>query len=410
MGGLQGLTQLGTPDIEQAADQVRQQRLAQASQSNPAINPPQAPQQPQQTQQQGSQQPDTNETAKQYWLQQSLPKASPSGGPVRQALQSFFHGVEQNLMARVGAPTEIQNQQRAIGNYSVIANADAMQNLHQAMASQYQPVPLVGLDGKPITDPTTGHVISLPQNHAATFYAGQQAAASRIQVQQGRSDTATEVQGMRNDAANPLLTKEQAMALGHPELEGQEFGKGISGLLGQQDRLNSAEMIARGHDLTRTEVAKMTLQARANQAKDPNALTNTMKTMKQQAQSTLPGIDRALDETQKMADRLGPAAGRWNDFWQGKVGANDPQFAHYKDEIGMVSSAVTLAHARGRMSNELFEHFQQMFDAGKQSAGNMTQALNVAKEWLGEYATMGDVPSPKTARPTDGFAAWKARQ
>ena len=126
--------------------------------------------------------------------------------------------------------------------------------------------------------------------------------------------------------------------------------------------------------------------------------------MKQQAQATLPGIDRALDETEKVANLLGPGEGRWNDFMTGKVGAGDPAFKHYHDEIGMVSSAVTLAHARGRMSNELFEHFEKMFDSGKQSPENMIQALNVAKEWLGDYAKMGPTGAPAAAPNTPNAA------
>jgi hypothetical protein len=152
------------------------------------------------------------------------------------------------------------------------------------------------------------------------------------------------------------------------------------------ERTKSAQIIAKGHDLVSTENARV----RSDAANDPNKLTQMMKTQKQQAQATLPQIDKALDETEKVAGLLGPGEGRWNNFWQGKVGVSDPQYAHYKDEIGMVQTAVTLAHARGRMSNQLFDHFVQMFDAGKQSPENMIQALNVAKEWLGTYANMGE--------------------
>jgi hypothetical protein len=157
-----------------------------------------------------------------------------------------------------------------------------------------------------------------------------------------------------------------------------------------KERTESQERIAKAHDLVSTENARL----RAASQDDQNKLTNAMKTQKQQAQATLPAIDKALDETEKIAGQLGPIQGRWNDFWQGKVGASDPAYAHYKDEIGMISTAVTLAHARGRMSNELFEHFEKMFDAGKQSPENMIQALNVAKEWLSDYANMGEPGSP----------------
>jgi hypothetical protein len=156
-----------------------------------------------------------------------------------------------------------------------------------------------------------------------------------------------------------------------------------------RERAESAERIAVGRNLAMTEAARI----RAAAANDPDKLTNTMKTMKQQAQATLPALDKALDETEKVAAKLGPVEGRWSDFWQGKVGLADPEYAHYKDEIALISTAVTLAHARGRMSNELFEHFQKMFDAGRQAPENMIQALTVAKEWLTEYAKMGEKPA-----------------
>ena len=165
------------------------------------------------------------------------------------------------------------------------------------------------------------------------------------------------------------------------------------------NQIASREKIAKTADETRKLIAQeheAGATSRAGMAQDPNKLTNAMKTMKQTAQATLPEIDAALDETEKVKGMLGPVSGRWNDFWQGKVGAGDPAFAHYKDEVAFVSTAVTLAHARGRMSNELFEHFQQMFDAGKQDADNMKEALTVAKEWLTGYANMGE-PGSTTA-------------
>jgi hypothetical protein len=228
--------------------------------------------------------------------------------------------------------------------------------------------------------------------------AEQRRGAPALAVQEKKNEGAMDVQGEKGKTAEQI------------EKERTESTEKIA-----KERTESSERVAQGHDLVRGEVARIQAAAKAAAAKDPNALTNTMKTMKQQAQSTLPGIDRALDETEKVAGQLGPAEGRWNDFWQGKVGMADPQFAHYKDEIAMVSSAVTLAHARGRMSNELFEHFNKMFDAGKQAPANMIQALNVAKEWLGEYATMGETPAAAGAGQGGGatpgaFATWKAKQ
>jgi hypothetical protein len=160
-------------------------------------------------------------------------------------------------------------------------------------------------------------------------------------------------------------------------------------------KAESAERIATGHNLAQTEIARI----RADAANDPNKLTNTMKTMKQQAQATLPRIATTLDETERIAGMLGPVEGRWNEFMTGKIGAGDPKFKHYLDEVGMVQSAVTLAHARGRMSDSLFKHFEKMFDAGQQTAENMIQALTVAQEWLTDYANMGEPGSPVGNKP-----------
>lgn len=206
--------------------------------------------------------------------------------------------------------------------------------------------------------------------------------AAAAELAKGKEGSAEKIAAGKEGSSEAIAAGKEGSA------ERIATGKGQTAEDIAKERVASQERIAMGHNLATTESARI----RASSANDPTKLTNTMKTMKQQAQSTLPGIDRALDETEKVAGLLGPTAGRWNDFWQGKVGSGDPKYAHYKDEIGLVSSAVTLAHARGRMSNELFEHFEKMFDAGKQSPENMIQALNVAKEWLTDYAKMGDAP------------------
>ena len=123
------------------------------------------------------------DTAAQVYKQQiqaNTPKP-PSGGPIRSLLQNFFSGMGNSMMSEAGLPTPYDKQQKALSGLQGVANAQGMLDLHQQMASQYQPVPLVGLDGKPVTGPD-GKVIALPANHAATWYAGQQAAAARVQA------------------------------------------------------------------------------------------------------------------------------------------------------------------------------------------------------------------------------------
>jgi hypothetical protein len=117
------------------------------------------------------------------------------------------------------------------------------------------------------------------------------------------------------------------------------------------------------------------------------------------SKTTLPQVDKIMDETTKVAAQLGPATGRWNEFMTGKVGAPNPEFAHYKDEVDFLDSAITLAHSQGRVSNAIYQTFKQMFDTGKQSPENMIEALKVAKEWLTNYANMGQ-PGGASATPS----------
>lgn len=263
--------------------------------------------------------------------------------------------------------TELAQGEKERAEQRSEANTQSEEQLRQEQAKQFGLVP-----------------VKVPWQDAPVMV--QQKDAARLEQEIGRGKSAADIATGKNETTKEVATGKNKTA--------EDITK---------ERTASAERIATGRNLANKEIATI----RASMANDPNKLTNTMKTMKQQAQATLPQIDKALDETEKVAGLLGPTEGRWNDFWQGKVGVSDPAYAHYKDEIGMVSTAVTLAHARGRMSNELFEHFQQMFDAGKQSPENMIQALNVAHEWLDGYAKMGDEAQPQTQSQTQTHGGYE---
>lgn len=130
----------------------------------------------------------------------------------------------------------------------------------------------------------------------------------------------------------------------------------------------------------------------------------TMGTRNMQQMSTVlqPRVDKLIQDTDQISGKIGPVAGRWNDFWQGKVGADDPQFAKYKDDMEYLSSAMAIAHARGRIPASVAEKFDTMYEAGKQSPANMKAALGVAKEWLGDYShASSDLLPDRQATPAD---------
>lgn len=193
------------------------------------------PQQPTAAQPQA--QPDQIEqglqTAAQFYQKQLQDSTPPpvQGGAVKRLLSNFFTGVGESMKESAGLPTDYEKQQKAVTGIQGIANAQGMLQLHQQMASQYAPVPLVGMDGKPITDPNTGQVISLPANHAATFYSGQAAAASRVQASQigagARIESAQINQGMMMPIPEELR-QQLGLPEGTTQLPLKQFQQAIS--------------------------------------------------------------------------------------------------------------------------------------------------------------------------------------
>lgn len=299
------------------------------------------------------------------------------GGGLLKALNGIGSAIAPGIMLNI--PGTTMNQRGRVHDAEVqdreaqVAQEEqAKVGLQEAQARGADATAQQRMNRTPVTD-KQGNTYYLDQAGLDKYAVSNAGNESKEGIASNRNDT-------QEDIASGKNTSAESIARGR-ETSQEKIAR---------DRMESTERIAQGKNLVSTEVAKIRAQA----GNDPNKLTMMMRTQKQQAQATLPAIDKALDETEKVAQLLGPGAGRWNQFMQGKIGISDPAFAHYADEIGMVSTAVTLAHARGRMSNELFEHFQKMFDAGKQAPENMIQALDVAKEWLGVYANMGEPGSP----------------
>lgn len=127
----------------------------------------------------------------------------------------------------------------------------------------------------------------------------------------------------------------------------------------------------------------------------PNATTVNAA---QRATNVVSQLPRLTQEIQEMQGSIGPDVGRWNRFWQGDVGAADPKFAHLRDDMEYLSSAVALAHAYGRLPASISSKFDAMYEAGKQDPANMLAAMQVAGEWLPKIAkggqTAGEQGSP----------------
>ena len=117
-----------------------------------------------------------------------------------------------------------------------------------------------------------------------------------------------------------------------------------------------------------------------------NTPTMQMRTAGSRAElaaSQVPGI---IQEVTRLKDQLGPVAGRWNEFMQGKVGAPNQEIAGLRTDLIFLSSAVALAHAVGRLPENLREEFDQLINAPKQDPDNMVVILNHVQKWMQDNA------------------------
>lgn len=142
-----------------------------------------------------------------------------------------------------------------------------------------------------------------------------------------------------------------------------------------------------------------------------NRPTTQERNVSDQAKMANEGIPGTIKEIQDLKDDLGPIAGRWNDFVQGKVGMDNPKFAGLRADLLMLSSAVALAHARGRLPENLREEFDRAINAPKQTPENLISTLQHIQPWLERASTMGQVQPGDTAKPkanpaTPGAFSW----
>lgn len=112
-----------------------------------------------------------------------------------------------------------------------------------------------------------------------------------------------------------------------------------------------------------------------------NVPTSQQRNVAGQAALVHEQMPQLITQISQMGDSLGPVAGKWNEFMQGKVGMNNPKFADLRANLLMMSSAVALMHARGRLPENLREEFDQAINAPKQTPANLTAVLKRIDQW-----------------------------
>jgi hypothetical protein len=113
-----------------------------------------------------------------------------------------------------------------------------------------------------------------------------------------------------------------------------------------------------------------------------NTPTMQQRTAAGRAGTVLDMAPEVLARIDSLSKELGPTMGRWNDFMQGKIGMDNPGFAGLRSDLLMMSSAVALAHAQGRLPENLREEFDKAINAPKQTPANLKETITTMLPWL----------------------------
>jgi len=123
-----------------------------------------------------------------------------------------------------------------------------------------------------------------------------------------------------------------------------------------------------------------------------NTPTTIQRTAAGRAATVVAMAPEVLKEIDDLAPKLGPVMGNWNAFYQGRVGMDDPDFAGLRTDLVMLSSAVALAHAQGRLPENLRQEFDSMINAPKQTPENLKSVINHVLPWLQKMQEQGQRP------------------
>jgi hypothetical protein len=120
-----------------------------------------------------------------------------------------------------------------------------------------------------------------------------------------------------------------------------------------------------------------------------NTPTQTQRTAAGRAQTVVEMAPSVLADIDRNAAGLGPVMGRWDKFMQGEVGAPDAAIAELRSNLMMMSSAVALAHAQGRLPENLRQEFDRAINSPKQSPENLKATISAILPWLQKMQELG---------------------
>src|SRR6185437_13114189 len=201
---------------------------------------------------------------------------------------------------------------------------------------------MTGENGQPRINPQTNKPYSYMEAYGAVKQAGQKPAQPKVESPEAQAFDDYIKQGM---------TPQQAFEKVREKPPGQEPG---SYMPVNDAKGNTVGWIdpKSGHFRSASTIPGLSA-AVGGQGAIPPKPTTQARNVQAQAQVAVEGIPDTLKEIDSLKDQLGPVAGRWNEFMQGKVGMDNERLAGLRMDLIMLSSAVALAHARGRLPENL---------------------------------------------------------
>ena len=133
--------------------------------------------------------------------------------------------------------------------------------------------------------------------------------------------------------------------------------------------------------------------------------TAASRQMAQMAQTVTPQIQAVSSQVDRLKDKLGPGAGRWNEFWVNKGGLNDPDFANLDQNLDLLASAIVRTHFGASGGQEYRLALRKSFGEA-QSPEDLKARIAAADGWVSGYAHMagqkGQHPQPQGGGATTG--------
>lgn len=110
-------------------------------------------------------------------------------------------------------------------------------------------------------------------------------------------------------------------------------------------------------------------------------VTSSTRTMIEAAPKVENFVDKIQSQIDGLQNDLGPAKGRWNEFWAGKVGTKNPQYTALRTDVGLLSTLLMRMHVGARGGEYIMKHFEDLINQGKQDPDNLRAALKEIKDY-----------------------------